>query len=44
VLQILANPSVLKQGSKGVAAEKAAVQIRSGVSNMLAPENQNNLR
>jgi len=44
VLQILSNPSVLKQGSKGVAAEKAAVQIRSGVSNMLAPENQNNLR
>lgn len=49
VLQILADPSVLKQGTRlqapsGIAAEKAATQIRSGVSNMLAPENQNNLR
>ena len=51
VLQILSDPSVLKQGStlyappgsapKGTNAEKAAVRIRSGVSNMLAPENQN---
>jgi hypothetical protein len=54
VLQILSDPSVLKQGSKlyarpgrqtqGAAAEEAANMIRSGVSNMLAPENQNNLR
>ena len=51
VLQILSDPSVLKQGSKlqfkpsyQLDATGAATAIRSGTANMLAPENQNNLR